>query len=118
MSKIGRRRGTAYFLKTWWLLSPPEVAGAEPIIIEQWPGDLLWIPPAWFHEVLTTGGEALGSDVVAPHWVSWCLPRHLALRSLCAFLAGTVAEDQASAKPSATQKLAVYKVLTPYAEGK
>ena len=40
-------------------------------------------------------------EIVAPHWVSWCLPKELALRSLCALLAGVTGEDQATKKPTA-----------------
>ena len=100
-----------------WSLWPPEEPAAKPIIMNQVAGQLFWIPPGWFHEVLTTGGEAVGpEDVIAPHWVCWCLPRHQALRSLCAFLVGTTKEKQCVRPFTPTQKQAVYKILTAYAE--
>ena len=53
--------------------------------------------------------------IVAPYWTTWCLPKKLALRSLCALLAGITSEDQASRNTTASQKRELYDVMDAYA---
>ena len=53
-------------------------------------------------------------EIVAPHWVTWCLPKTLAMRSLCALLAGITKEDQVSTTIRAKQKRKLYEVLDEY----
>ena len=104
-----------------WYLWPPGDADGECVIIEQSPGQILWIPPGWYHEVWTIGGALMErggkKEIVAPHWVSWCLPKELALRSLCALLAGVTGENQAKKNLTAAQKRELYVLLVAYADG-
>ena len=87
---------------------------------EQLAGQVLWIPPGWQHEVFTTSGVVVKLDggkeeIVAPHWITWCLPKTLAMGSLCALLAGVTKENQVSANRTPKQKRKLYEVLTAYA---
>ena len=86
---------------------------------EQLAGQVLWIPPGWQHEVFTTSGVVVeldgGKEIVAPHWITWCLPKTLAMGSLCALLAGVTKENQVSANRTPKQKRKLYEVLTAYA---
>ena len=106
-----------------WRLWPPGADGErEPITFEQRAGQVLWIPPGWQHEVFTTGGVVVEldggtQDIVAPHWITWCLPKTLAMRSLCALLAGITREDQVSTNRTPKQKRELYEVLEQYSFG-
>ena len=106
-----------------WRLWPPGADGErEPITFEQRAGQVLWIPPGWQHEVFTTGGVVVEldggtQDIVAPHWITWCLPKTLAMRSLCALLAGITREDQVSTNRTPKQKRELYEVLQQYSFG-
>ena len=68
----------------------------------------------WGHEVITLEGQVYaGTDTaLAVNWVSWCLPKHLAIASVMAMLAGITKEDQrtvqrALSKPQRAQMLAI-----------
>ena len=105
-----------------WHLWPPGEAAKAPEVLDQRPGQVLWIPPGWYHEVWTTGGVMVASsedrqEIVAPSWVTWCLPKRLALRSLCALLAGITSEDQrvTAARVTVAQKKELFAVIGAYA---
>jgi len=118
LNLLGGGKGAA---KRWRLWAPGSESGAESLCFEQRAGDVLWIPPGWQHEVMTTGGVVVeldggGEEIVTPHWVTWCLPKRLAQRSLSALLAGVTREDQVSGSRTAAQKRKLYEVLEAYAE--
>ena len=104
-----------------WHLWPPGEAAVPPEVLDQRPGQVLWLPPGWYHEVWTTGGVVVASsadrhEIVAPYWTTWCLPKRLALRSLCALLAGITSENQLQMRRvSAAQKRELYAVMDAYA---
>ena len=107
--------------KQWRFWPPGADTSTAPLCFEQQAGQVVWVPPGWQHEVLTTGGvvvEVGGGDeeIVAPHWVTWCLPKALAFRSLCALLAGVTKEDQSGPR-SAAQKRKLHEVLEKYVVG-
>ena len=104
-----------------WHLWPPGEAAKAPEVLDQRPGQVLWIPPGWYHEVWTTGGVMVAlskgrQEIVAPSWTTWCLPKRLALHSLCALLAGITREDQVDERRvTAAQKRELFAVIGAYA---
>ena len=107
--------------KTWLFWRPEAAATAEPDkTLIQKSGDLLWIPPAWFHQVHTVATDTVATSMgteTAPvaSWVSWCLPRHLAAMAAMAgfsMAVGSSTEGQKTTRKP--DKLAVYKSLREY----
>jgi len=103
-----------------WRFWPPETEGdeTEPMMLRQRAGDVLYFPPGWFHEVYTLAGDlvetTVSHDVVAPNWVSWCLPRHLALEGGFALAVNAASEAQVTGTPSAKEKRAIYDAIVRY----
>ena len=75
-----------------------------PVRIWQRDGDLLYIPPGWWHDVRTRhGSPALDIPGSPPlsvefcmHWVSWIWPRAQRERAVGRWMAGQVVEGQSS----------------------
>jgi hypothetical protein len=104
--------------KTWLFWRPGAAATAEPDkTLTQASGDLLWFPPAWFHQVHTVATDTVATDMgteTAPvaSWVSWCLPRHLAAMAGFSMAVGSSTEGQKTTRKP--DKLAVYNALLEY----
>ena len=113
--------GGAAARKTWLFWRPEAAATAKPdkTLIQE-SGDLLWVPPAWFHQVHTVATDTVATSMgteTAPvaSWVSWCLPRHLAAMAAMAgfsMAVGSSTEGQKTTRKP--DKLAVYKSLREY----
>ena len=110
--------------KVWNFWPPGDDSLQSPQTCTQGPGDVIWIPPGWQHEVTTTGGSIMQSHgdkyVVALHWSCWCLPKKMAMRSLCALLTGITAEHQRRTKENPRpltkkQQKELYVLLDAYA---
>jgi hypothetical protein len=110
--------GGAAARKTWLFWRPEAAATAKPdkTLIQE-SGDLLWVPPAWFHQVHTVATDTVATSMgaeTAPvaSWVSWCLPRHLAAMAGFSMAVGSSTEGQKTTRKP--DKLAVYKSLREY----
>ena len=75
--------------------------GVEGITkIVQRTGDLLWLPPGWYHEVLTVKGEEhsfdIASNTIAVHFVFFWMTEDPAVHkdAALAYLGGLVEEAQ------------------------
>ena len=82
--------------------------------ITQESGDLLWFPPSWTHEVLTIGGQVCNGQVIAPCWVSWCLPRKYALRGFADMASKESKEEQMKGVLSLNRIKKVYSLIIEY----
>jgi hypothetical protein len=91
-------------VKTWWFcppssygpslgsgrsVRPSESDRASAIRLEQFEGDVIWIPPGWWHSVFTRCGDTIShnmqdwpDDEYAAHWVTWVLPAHMSYEAL------------------------------------
>ena len=87
--------------KRWITTNPMD--RSDKVILDQRAGNLVWIPPGWFHEVHTLTADLREwkprrgktiTEHVAPNWVSWVLPKPLAWEALAMLFGGFIKEDQ------------------------
>ena len=87
--------------KRWITTNPMD--RSDKVILDQRAGNLVWIPPGWFHEVHTLTADLREwkprrgktiTEHVAPNWVSWVLPKPLAWKALAMLFGGFIKEDQ------------------------
>jgi hypothetical protein len=86
-------------------------------------GQLIWVPPAWFHWVETTGGDAQGAGlndvqqnapVEAMHWATTLLPPQHVWEALAAV--GCAGATEAEATGGQLNKMALYRAMVRYKE--
>ena len=113
-----------------WHMRPPGPRGSSTCIttIIQEAGQLLWLPPGWYHEVKTTGyGPELprprdlprdcinsGSEIRVAHaFTVWCLPEELCEYALCSYACGASEERQKPDTSMSTpaERTALYTLL-------
>jgi hypothetical protein len=98
-----------------WHLWPPwaeskATSSPDMLTVEQRAGDVLWLPPGWWHEVATTGTRwqkttvAGEKEAVCLHFTAWVMPAHLAEAALAGFRLpvkerGSVREKQMRSGP-------------------
>ena len=118
--------------KTWHMRppGPPGPRGSSTCIttIIQEAGQLLWLPPGWYHEVKTTGyGPELprprdlprdcinsGSEIHVAHaFTVWCLPEELCEYALISYACGASEERQKpdNSMSNSAERTALYKLL-------
>jgi hypothetical protein len=80
-------------------------------------GQLIWVPPAWWHWVATTGGDAQGAGlnevrqaapVEAMHWATTLLPPQQVDAALAAVGCAGATEAEATSQPN---QLALYRAM-------
>ena len=85
---------------------PNEAASADQKLTQQ-EGQLLWIPPGWYHEVLTRGTSQVdGAESRAVHaaggvahsFTCWHVPAELYLRMMASYASGQSEEAQGDGK--------------------
>ena len=99
-------------MKMWSMWPPgprPEPDTPPFLTITQFAGQLLWLPPGWYHQVKTTGygpeqalSESLGlgrTPQIAHSFAVWCLPRELGEYALSSYASGASEEKQKSNHP-------------------
>ena len=113
-----------------WHMRPPGPRGSSTCIttIIQEAGQLLWLPPGWYHEVKTTGyGPELprprdlprdcinsGPEIRIAHaFTVWCLPEELCEYALCSYACGASEEGQKPGTSMSTpaERTALYTLL-------
>ena len=105
-------------MKQWRLWAPQtKDKNVSPTILNQYAGDLLWLPAGWFHEVWTLGGSQVDGDTLARHWASWCLPRHMTMRPLAGLLVDDWQEEQKKEQTiTKKKKRMMYDILVKYVD--
>ena len=123
-------------MKIWHLWPPglrPSTETPAKLIITQHEGQLLWLPPGWYHRVMTSGymyGEGIEKRGLAQSlkdiskdrkaiWVvhgftTWCLPKELREYALCAFATGASEESQRSKHMGPPSLSALFNLLVPH----
>jgi len=100
--------------KTWRFWRPgfkhPSKDSKEDERIEQLPGQLLWLPPGWYHEVHTTGMSCnavipfRNVQGVAYSFTCWHVPSESFARAIAAFACGVSVESQYDGRAPTTAK--------------
>ena len=97
--------------KRWRLWKPgrhPDATSVEDVQLDQQPGELLWLPPGWYHEVFTSGIAFMNTsrhrDVNADGGVAyslacWHVPTALRAQTVLAYALGKSVESQGGAGP-------------------
>jgi hypothetical protein len=124
-------------VKTWWFcppssygpslgsgrsVRPSESDRASAIRLEQFEGDVIWIPPGWWHSVFTRCGDTIShnmqgwpDDEYAAHWVTWVLPEHMTLEALaqwgCSWVTERQSDEDYNGGVSKTKKQKVWEVF-------
>ena len=104
-----------------WHFWPPGAKDddAQRMVLHQRAGDVLFFPPSWWHEVITSAGDIVETgerDVVAPNWVTWCLPRHMALQAGYALAVNATSEDQRNHRTTGKQNRKIYDAIVTYVD--
>ena len=122
--------------KVWYLWPPgprPTQYTPASLIITQQAGQLLWLPPGWYHKVDTTGvGVGIKKDRlpfslrnisegkeirVAHGFTTWCLPAQVRDYALLSYASGASEESQMSINTGtrkADKITALYKLLVQH----
>ena len=83
------------------------------IEIEQHEGDLIYIPPGWWHEVTTLEGEHVAHSLdgvphdMCLHWVVWAWPLASRAEALGQWACGWVREQQSSKDVNGAVRMAM-----------
>ena len=109
--------------KMWTFWAPHHKPNTAPDVeLAQEAGQVVWIPPSWWHHVRTTGGDTIleggnsgqGAPVEALHWATTLLPPQHIGDALAALGCVGAVDDYSDEAKTLPHKPSLYSALMAY----